>query len=46
MFKSFLAVSGACSRDWLRQEVGEDVASGLPRELGGDLDMGQWSWEG
>ncbi|CAM9965017.1 unnamed protein product [Ectocarpus sp. 6 AP-2014] len=44
--KSFLAVSGAVSRDWLRHEVGEEVAACLPVELGGDLDLAAWSWEG
>ncbi|CAM9944780.1 unnamed protein product, partial [Ectocarpus sp. 4 AP-2014] len=44
--KSFLAVSGAVSRDWLRHEVGEEAAACLPVELGGDLDLAAWSWEG
>ena len=36
---------GGVSRDWLRVEVGEDVAASLPLELGGDLDLRDWSWE-
>lgn len=41
-----MAVSGGVSRDWLRHEVGEEVAACLPLELGGDFDLQAWSWEG
>lgn len=44
--RSFLALSGWSSREWVRREAGEDIARSLPVELGGDLDLKRWSWEG
>ena len=44
--RSFMAVSGGVSREWLRREVGEEVAACVPLELGGDFDLQAWSWEG
>lgn len=44
--KSLLTVSGGCPGEWLRLQLGEEVAAALPTELGGELDLESWGWEG
>lgn len=41
-----MAVSGGAAAEWLRQQVDENTAAALPTELGGELDLKSWGWEG